>query len=316
MESQRLLADAALDDFFHAYESSAADEQDIRGVHRRKFLVRMLASTLGWNIGNGAFQDLQQRLLHALTRNVPGNGGILVFLGNLIDLVDIDDALLSAGDVPIGGLQQLQNNVFHVFADVAGFGKRGSVDDCEGHIEHARKSLSQKGLASAGGTDQQNIGFREFHIAGLFVQEDALVVIVNGDGKLLFRFVLADYVAIEKGFDLGRAGQASINRTSLLALFVFQNLLADAHALVADVGPRILRGRADKLLHLLLRFMAEGTSQRLFWGEPLHKFCPRLLEATTVTTNLSLIVRRRAGRLQRIIALDTNPLEPTNGASK
>jgi hypothetical protein len=62
--------------------------------------------------------------------------------------------------------------------------------------------------------------------------------------------------------------------------------------------------------------MAEGTTQRLFWSETLHKVNPRLLEATAATTNLFLIVRRRAGRKQGIIALDTNPLELTSGTLK
>ena len=105
---------------------------------------------------------------------------------------------------------------------------------------------------------------------GLPVQENALVMVVNRDGQLLLRFVLADHVSVEKRLDLRRARQAAIGRAGLFALLVFENLLADAHALVADIRARIFRWRADELLHLLLRFMAEGTAQRLFWGEPFH----------------------------------------------
>ena len=111
-------------------------------------------------------------------------------------------------DVAIGGLQQLQNDVFDVFADVARFGQRGGIHDGEGHIEHARKRLRQQSFAGAGRADQQNIRLGEFHVAGLPVQENALVVVVNRDGQFLLGPVLADDVAVEECFDFGRARQA------------------------------------------------------------------------------------------------------------
>ena len=113
-------------------------------------------------------------------------------------------------DVSIGGLQQLQDNIFDVLANVARFGEGGGIDDSKRHIEHARKRLSEKSLAGAGGPDEQNVGLRQFDIAGLAIQENPLVVVINGDGKLLFGFVLADDVPIEKGFDLRRTRQAAI----------------------------------------------------------------------------------------------------------
>ena len=51
--------------------------------------------------------------------------------------------------------------------------------------------------------------------------------------ELFLGLILADYVAVEKGFDLRRAGKTTIRRAGLLALFVFKNLLANADALVA-----------------------------------------------------------------------------------
>src|SRR5580692_9726654 len=86
-------------------------------------------------------------------------------------------------------------------------------------------------------------------------------MVVDGDGQLLFGFVLADHVAVEKSFDFRRTRQAFIDGIGLLALLFFKNLLADSHTLVADVSARVVRGRADQFLDLLLRFMAEGTAQ-------------------------------------------------------
>src|ERR1700674_5511511 len=232
--------------------------------------MRMLAATLGRHVGNSAFENLEQRLLDALAADVAGDGGVLVLLGDLVDFVDIDDALLRLLHVAVGSLQKLQNNVLDVLADVAGFSERGGVDDGKGHIEHARKSLREQGLAGPCGTNQKNIGLAEFDFVGLLVEEDALVVIVNGDCQFLFGAVLADDVAVQELLDLGRAGQAARRGRGLLALFVFQNRLADADTLVADVRPGIIRRRTDELLHLLLRLMAEGAAERFVWRVFFH----------------------------------------------
>ena len=182
-------------------------KQDVGGVDRRKFLVRMLAATLRRNVGDGAFENLEQRLLHAFAADIAGDRRVFVFLGDLIDLVDIDDALLRFLHVAIGGLQQLQNNIFDVFADVAGFGERGGVDDGERNIQHARKRLREQRFAGAGRADQKNIGLAEFHFAGLLVEEDALVMVVDSDGEFFLGAILADDIAVEKLFDFGRAGK-------------------------------------------------------------------------------------------------------------
>ena len=92
--------DALGNDFFEADERSAADEQDVGGVDRREFLVGMLAAALRRNVGDRAFQDLQQRLLDAFARNVAGDGGILVLAADLVDFVDIDDALSGSAARP------------------------------------------------------------------------------------------------------------------------------------------------------------------------------------------------------------------------
>ena len=169
VEAQRAPPGALLDNFFQAYERSAAEKKNVRGVHRSKFLMGMLTATLRRHIGNRAFQYLQQRLLHAFAGNVAGDRRVLVFFGNLVDLIDINDALLRLLDVAVRRLQQFQNNVFDVFAHVARFGKRRGIDDRERHIQHARQRLRQQCLARAGRADQQDIGLAQFDFARLLV---------------------------------------------------------------------------------------------------------------------------------------------------
>src|SRR6202030_1782975 len=87
MEPKGLLPHAPFDNFLEPHKCAAAYEQDVRRVDRREFLVRVLASTLGWDVCDRAFQNLEQRLLHSLARNVAGNRGVLVLLRYLVDLV-------------------------------------------------------------------------------------------------------------------------------------------------------------------------------------------------------------------------------------
>ena len=158
----------------------------------------MLAPALRRNIGDRSFQNLQQRLLHALARNVARNGRILVLAPDLVDLVDINDARLAALHIPIGILQQPQNNVLDVFADVAGFGQRGRVDNGERHIQNPRQGLGQQRLAGPRRPDQKDVGFGQLHFArALLVHLDALVVVINRHRQLLLGGVLPDHVLIQ-----------------------------------------------------------------------------------------------------------------------
>ena len=91
-EADALPAQAAVDDPVQAGEGPAADEQDVGGVDLDELLVGVLAPALGRDRGGGPFQDLEQRLLHALARHVPGDRRVLALAGDLVDLVDVDDA--------------------------------------------------------------------------------------------------------------------------------------------------------------------------------------------------------------------------------
>ena len=67
------MADALLDHLVEIGEGTAADEEDVGRVDRQELLVRVLAPALRRHAGASSFEDLQQRLLHALARDVAGN---------------------------------------------------------------------------------------------------------------------------------------------------------------------------------------------------------------------------------------------------
>src|SRR6186997_1667129 len=61
---------APIDRLVEADERAAADEQDVAGVDLEELLMGVLASALGRDVGDRAFEDLQERLLHAFARDV------------------------------------------------------------------------------------------------------------------------------------------------------------------------------------------------------------------------------------------------------
>ena len=165
----------------------------LRGVDLEELLVRMLASALRRNVGDRALEDLQQRLLHAFARDVAGDRRVLVLAADLVDFVDVDDALLALLDVVAGRLQQLEDDVLDVLADVAGLGQRRRVDDRE--RDRAGAWPASAPAASCRCRSDRSAGCSTLGqldvvaAARLLLDFDALVVVVDRDGQLLLRAV-------------------------------------------------------------------------------------------------------------------------------
>ena len=175
----------------------------------------MLAPALGRHIADGAFQNLQQRLLHALSAHVAGDRRVFTLAGDLVNLIDIDDALFRALDVKIGGLDQLQQDVLHILAHIAGLRQGGGVRDGKGHVQHVGQRLGQQRFAHARGAQQQHIAFLQFHVRFL-AGKDTLIMIVHRHRQHGFRRVLADDILIQIVLDLG--GRQDIHTLALCAV--------------------------------------------------------------------------------------------------
>jgi hypothetical protein len=185
-KAHRLLTDALLDDVGQTHERAAADKQDVGGVDLQKLLLRVLATAFGWHIADSAFQDLQQRLLHTFTRDIAGDAGVVALAGNLVDLVDVDNAALGPLDVMIGVVEQADDDVLDVLTDVASLGKVGRIGNRKRHIEHPRQRLRQQRLATARRADQQDVGLLQLRLIRPELGFDALVVIVDTDDRRIF----------------------------------------------------------------------------------------------------------------------------------
>src|SRR5207237_1828869 len=104
-EAQRAPFLARLDDVLQPAERAAADEEDVRGVDLEEFLLRVLAAALRRHVGDGALDDLEQRLLHAFARDIARAAGMLRLARYLVDLVGVGAPVLSPLDGVGGGLE-------------------------------------------------------------------------------------------------------------------------------------------------------------------------------------------------------------------
>ena len=201
--------------------------------------------------------------MHPFARDIAGDRWRLALAGQFIDLVDVDDATARALDIVVGGLKQVDEDVFDVLSDVARLGQRGCVGNGERNIQNAGERLRQQCLARARGPDEQDVGLLQLDIVVrrrlLFgVALHTLVVVVDGDRERFLRSVLTDDILVQDRLDL--RWLRNLEGSVLLAVFVLflgDDVIAQADALIADVDSR----PGDQLFHLFLRLSAERTGE-------------------------------------------------------
>ncbi len=208
--------------------------------------MRVLAAALRRNVGYRTFQNLQKRLLHALARNIAGDGRVLVLAADLVDLVDVDDALLALLHIAIGRLEELEDDVLHVLADVPGFGQGGGIDDGKGNIQNLGQGLRHQGFAGAGGADQQDVGLLEFDLGiAHAVHMNPLAMVVNRHRQLLLGGFLPDHVLIQEFFHFQGFGDFVWCSRGRLNFVVLEDRIADRNTLVANVRARVVTRRRN-----------------------------------------------------------------------
>ncbi len=197
---------------------------------------------------------------------------------------------MSAFDVVIAVLEQIQDDVLDVFTDVTGFGQRRCVRHSERYVQELRQGLREQGLTGTGRTDQKNVRLRKLDAVFCFfiaLMLNALVVVVNRDRKNTLRAVLTDDVIIERGFDLSWL-RNFFRRTcwTFLLAFFSDDVVTKLDAFIADIDRR----SCDQLLHFALVLTAEGAAEIT---EPVpvflsvHLVCPQVLACFSTTRSIS-----------------------------
>jgi hypothetical protein len=150
-------------------------------------------------------------------------------------------------------LQELQDDVLDVLADVSRLGQRRRVDDREGDGEHPGQRLRHERLAGARGADEQDVGLGELDVvaaARLLLDIAPRVVVVDSDGQLLLGLLLADDVLVQELLDLDRHRQGGAG-AAVEPVVVGDDVVADLDALVADEHGRARNELADVVLVLV-----------------------------------------------------------------
>ena len=176
----------------------------------------MLATALRGNACDSSLENLQHRLLDALAGYVSRNRSVVGFAGNLVDLIDIDDAAFGALHVEICRLKEVCEDTFDVLTHVTGLCKRSRIGDRKGNVQNSCKRPCEQRLSSTRGPDKENIRFLQFDVAVFVVVLlgiDPLVVIVDSNGQCFLRTILPHYVDVESLFDL-EGGEPPVRRTS------------------------------------------------------------------------------------------------------
>ena len=137
----------------------------LRRIDLDEFLFGVLAPALGRHVDHRSFENLQQGLLHAFARNVARDRRVVALAGDLVDLVDEDDAPFGQLDVVVGRLQQPREDALDILAHVARLGQYGGVDDGEGHLQQLGDRPGHQRLARTGRADQQDVRLVDLDLA-------------------------------------------------------------------------------------------------------------------------------------------------------
>ena len=221
--------------------------------------MRVLAPALRRHRGDRALEDLEERLLDALAGDVARDRRVVRLARDLVHLVDVDDPGLGLLDVEVGRLDELEEDVLDVLADVAGLGERGRVRDREGDVEDARERLREERLPASGRAEEEDVRLLELDVRVLEAHADALVVVVDRDRERALRLLLRDDVVVQDGVDVGRLREVVEVELGRRGQLLVDDLVAEIDALVADVDAR----SSDQLLDLTLALAAEAAEELL-----------------------------------------------------
>ena len=170
--------------------------------------------------------------------------------------------MLRALNIVIRRLDQPQEDIFYILADIARLCERCRIRNGKRHVKNPGQRLRKHRFANACGAQEQNIALLDFHIRTL-AEINAFIVVINSHAQRDFCLLLPDHIFVELIFQLLRRGKGKIRvvppTVAVRAVLILNDLPAKLHTLVADENAR----PCDQRIHLILRFIAEGAAYTL-----------------------------------------------------
>ena len=173
--------------------------------------------------------QFQQVDLHAAAGHVALHRAVAL-PRDLVDFVDIDDAVFGQFRIAVGDFHQIADDVLHVVADIACFGKLCRIGLYERDTDQFGDAPHQICLADASRAEHHDVVLREIMLRqfGLLqTTADMVVMVANRDGQHFFRLILADNKTVQIILYLLRLeGEITDFPQRLLMIVLFRRLLA------------------------------------------------------------------------------------------
>ena len=223
----------------------------------------MLTTTLWWNIYNRTFQQLQQTLLNTFTTNITSYRRIVSLTGNLINLINKDNASFGFSHIIISNLQQTCQQAFNVFAYITGFRQYRSINNRKRHFQQFGNRTSQQRLSSTSATYHDDIGFFNLHIILSWLLQQTFVVVIHGNRQITLGIVLANHILVKELFNLNRLRKfLQIQRTGIRRPLhrLLHNFVCLLRTTVTDIATHPCNEKAN----LTFRSSTEATTSFIF----------------------------------------------------
>ena len=198
--------------------------------------------------------------MHTFAGYIAGDRGVVRFARNLVDLVDVDYAALRAFDIVIGRLQQFQDNIFDVFADITGLRQRRGIRHREWHVQNAGEGLRQQGFAATGWPDQNDVRLRNFDIVVFLAVRQAFIMVMHRHRENAFGVGLAYYIVVQHGADFLGCRYAIARFYKCRLVLFADDVHAKLDAFIADE----YCWAGNQFSDFVLTLPAEGTIKNVF----------------------------------------------------
>ena len=233
----------------------------------------MFSPALRRNACNRSFQDFQECLLHTFAGYVPGNGHILGFFRNFINFIYINNSILRSLNIPVCCLDDLQQDILYILTHISCFCQRSGICNGKRHIQKSCQCLGKQRLTGACWPQHQDIALLQLHIQ-ISGCSHSFIMVVNRYRKCFFRFILSNHIIIQDCMDFLRFQKVDLISESVILIIgsiqlFFYDLRTDSHTFVTD---KCTVRTCDQFAHLILGFLAKGTSDFSFSYLLCHEF--------------------------------------------